>query len=893
MRIIKKEFIEDIQSTGYIYEHNCGAKIVYLENKDENRVFSVAFRTLPTSDKGLAHITEHSVLCGSENYRIKDPFNELDKGSIHTYLNAITYEDKTVYPIASTNEFDYENMMRVYLDGVFKPLIFEKEGIFRQEGWHYGENGYNGVVYNEMKGVFSSPDRILKLAVQKELYKGTGYQYYSGGVPEDIIKLEYNEFLDFYREYYHPSNSVFYLYGDIEIDKYIGIINSYIDDYERKEVVWQNKYKLSESNDTIIKYNSEKNSLMAGYHISYATEHSLSLAFEILSEVLIGCEGAILKKPLLKLGSKLGGGFDDSRYLSMFSIYLEGSSEIDIEKFREVINSTLKKTVEEGIDRKLIEGAIHRLKFYLKEEDFGYKPRGLFYNLRLLNGVLYGDNTFEPLKVDKLFEDISKIDYEELIDRYLINKGCYGILIAENQNKKTAVDRCIRNDDVLKKYQSEKDTAEELEKIPMINISNINPKVSSIESIIDKRGVYVPLEKDDIVYVDIVMDTSQVPLNIVNFIGIYSYIADKLNIDIKNDIDRVIGNLSIYNTVYDTKAGYMPALVISAKMLKENIGKGFALINQLMESNTYELNRVWEIIQEQKSRVLNRIIKNGNSAAVKRCLSYIDDANMYRECVGGIDFYKFLCGLEKNEEICHNLKTIHKYINNKSNMYVTISCNKRVIAEVKNEIEELYNNLGKKDEARNYIKCSDNKNERFIINSKVEYNALGGKFENYIGSMAVLKQIITRDYIWNKIRVEGGAYGGGAVFDHRGYYQMNSYRDPNIEETYKRYKELPEYISQLNLSKRELQRYIIGAINEADRPLKDNELGEIVLRRNLAGKSDETRQKYRDELLNVSSEEIIQLGGVMENIISQGYKCSIGGKENGTGNLFEEITRII
>ena len=362
MRLIKKEYIEDIKSVGYIYEHNCGAKIVFIENKDENRVFSVTFRTLPANDKGLAHITEHSVLCGSENYRIKDPFNELDKGSIHTYLNAITYEDKTVYPIASTNEFDYENMMRVYLDGVFKPLIFEKEGIFRQEGWHYGENGYNGVVYNEMKGVFSSPDRVLKLAVQKELYKGTGYQFYSGGVPEEIIKLDYNEFLEFYREYYHPSNSVFYLYGNIYADKYIAIINSYIDNYEQKELYWKNEYELEEIKDIGVKNNTEKNSLMVGYNISTATQYSLSLAFEILSEVLIGCEGAVLKKPLLKLGSKLGGGFDDSRYLSMFSVYLEGSSEDDVKNFREVINNTLKKTVEEGIDRKLIEGAIHRLK---------------------------------------------------------------------------------------------------------------------------------------------------------------------------------------------------------------------------------------------------------------------------------------------------------------------------------------------------------------------------------------------------------------------------------------------------------------------------------------------------------------------------------------------------
>ncbi len=427
--LLKKENIDNI-GEGYLYEHiKTGAKVVYIKNNDKNKVFSVSFRTLPKNNTGVFHILEHCVLCGSKKYPLKEPFNQLDKCTINTYLNAITFADKTLYPIASPNDKDYFKLLDVYLDAVFFPLIENKKGIFLQEGWHYNGKEINGVVYNEMKGVYSTPDAIIDFKVKEKLFNN-GYEYDSGGHPSYITDITYDNFIKTYKKYYNPSNSIIYFYGDLDIDYYLNYLDKeYLSKFNKcniniieksvdlnKPIIFEDFYYTDEDLE------EEKNYIQASFKMNFSKDEAKNIAFDILSDILTENQEGILKKALVDAGvcTDVTSYIDDDMLEPVYTILIEGTKEDSIEKFKNILENTIKNI---NIDEKLIEGGIATNEFYFKEKDFGYKPEGLFYNIIFLKNMLYGKYDFDILKFDKLIEDIKHIDFKNLLIENTINNN--------------------------------------------------------------------------------------------------------------------------------------------------------------------------------------------------------------------------------------------------------------------------------------------------------------------------------------------------------------------------------------------------------------------------------------------------------------------------------------
>ena len=409
--VLKEEEIAEVNGTAYLLQHDkTKARVLYVKNDDKNKVFYIGFRTPPKNDTGVAHITEHSVICGSAKFPAKDPFVELAKGSLNTFLNAMTYPDKTVYPIASVNDKDYHNLMEVYLDAVFYPNTYKNEKILKQEGWHYhlenedDELTFNGVVYNEMKGAYSSPEQMLMQKIQQSLFPDNTYGCDSGGDPMYIPELSYEEFLDFHRKYYHPSNSYIYLYGDLDVEKELAFIDEeYLSKYDRLMVDSEIKEQASFESPKDITVESpladaddEEENTYLSYNVvvGNSLDRTLDLAFTVLDYVLIDVPGAPVKKALVDEGisSDVFSIFEESVKQPMYSIVAKGCNKEEKDHFIKVINDTVNEIIEKGFDEKVLKGAINHFEFKLKEASYGRYPKGLMYGLNVFNSWLYDDD---------------------------------------------------------------------------------------------------------------------------------------------------------------------------------------------------------------------------------------------------------------------------------------------------------------------------------------------------------------------------------------------------------------------------------------------------------------------------------------------------------------------
>ena len=565
----KEEDLKGIKAKGYLLRHRkSGARVVYIENDDNNKVFSIGFRTPPSDSTGVPHIMEHSVLCGSKNFPAKDPFVELVKGSLNTFLNAMTYPDKTVYPVASCNDKDFQNLMHVYMDAVFYPNIYEHEEIFRQEGWSYQLDSaedklkYNGVVYNEMKGAFSSPEGVLDRVILNTLFPDTSYTNESGGDPEVIPELTYEQFLDFHRKYYHPSNSYIYLYGDMDAEEKLNWLDQeYLGKYDREPVDSTIRFQepFAEIQEKVTPYSiaseeSEEDNTYLSYNkvVGTSLDKELYLAFQILDYALLSAPGAPLKKALTDagIGKDIMGSYDNGIYQPIFSVIAKNANAEQKEEFIKVIEDVLKASVKNGIDTKAIEAGINYHEFRYREADFGNYPKGLMYGLQMMDSWLYDDekpfihiealDTFEFLK-----KQIGTGYYEALIQNYLLDNPHGAIVIVTPEKGRTArmeaeleeklqeykasltaeeIETFVQKTHALEDYQSEPESEENLEKIPVLKREDISRE---IEPIINEEmtlaGVPVifhEIETNGIGYVDVLFDMSSVEEEDLPYVGI-------------------------------------------------------------------------------------------------------------------------------------------------------------------------------------------------------------------------------------------------------------------------------------------------------------------------------------------------------------------------------------
>lgn len=961
-KLFERINIGEIKSEGMLFKHlKSGAKLFFLKNEDDNKVFSISFRTPPDDSTGVAHILEHSVLCGSRKFPVKEPFVELVKGSLNTFLNAMTFPDKTMYPVASVNDKDFLNLMDVYLDAVFYPNIYKYPEIMMQEGWHYELNNkdeeitYKGVVYNEMKGAFSSPESILFRKISESLYPDTQYGVESGGDPDVIPELTQQQFLTFHSKYYHPSNSYIYLYGNMDIlEKLEFLDKEYLSNFNRREIdssiLEQVPFNLSR--EMIIKYpvssnekEEDKTFLSMNYSVGKAVDNELYLAFDILEYLLLETPSSPLKKALIDadVGKDVFGIFEASMVQPMFSIIVKNSNEDKKDTFKELVKRTLTDIVNKGIDRKLIQSSINIKEFQLREADYKGYPKGLIYGMKSMDSWLYGGEPWGHLCYESVLDKIkAQLDngyFENLIDKYILKNNHSSILVVKPEKELTEkkemqlreklnkfkenitdgdIENIIKNTIKLKERQSSKDSKEDLMKIPLLSISDIESKpkkLNVVEKYIDKvKILFYPIFTNGIYYINLYFDTHGVKEDSIPYLALLSMVLGKVSTenygyeDLTKEINIYTGGITYSPQIFGENKNnrqFYPKFLVKAKVLENNLEKLILLLKDVINHTKFdEKKRLKEIIQETKSRMEMTMFQRGHIVVANHVCSYFSPMSKYEDMLGGLEFYNFICKLENNfeheaENISKKLKELSREIFNKNNLIVNLTCDEKNYDGFQDKVAELLHTL--KDEEITKVKYQFHlkaKNEGLMTSSKVQYVAKAYNYMElgykYTGKLLVLRAIANYEYLWNQIRVQGGAYGGFASFQKNGNAFFTSYRDPNLKRTIEIYDNAGEYFKNFKADKRQMTKYIIGTISDLDFPLSPSMKGERAAEYSIKHITYEDLQREREEILDTKEEDIIAFSELISNIMSKNNICVMGNEEKirENKNLFKDLINL-
>ena len=961
-KVLEIKEIKDIASEGIIFEHEkTGAKLLYLQNKDDNKVFTISFRTPPKDSTGVAHILEHSVLCGSKKFPTKEPFVELAKGSLNTFLNAFTFPDKTMYPVASRNNKDFKNLMDVYLDAAFNPNIYNTPEIMMQEGWHYElenkaeEITYKGVVYNEMKGAFSSPESILFRKISESLFPDTAYGVESGGDPDVIPKLTQQQFIDFHKKYYHPSNCYIYLYGDMDIlEKLKFLDENYLTSFEKikvdSEIKLQKPYK--EIKEETIEYpislnekEDDKTFLSLNFAVGEATDPVLYLAFDILEYLLLETPGSPLKKALIdsQIGKDVFGTYEGSILQPIFSIVVKNSNEESKDKFIKVIYDTLNNLVSKGIDKKLIEASINIKEFQLREADFQGYPKGLIYSMKCMDSWLYDADPFVHLNFEdsilKIKAALTSDYFETLIKKYFIHNLHGSLLIvkplkglaekkAEFIKKElsaykaklsdTELNNVISQTKKLKERQVAPDSAEDLKKIPLLDLEDIDKnadKLGLLEKSIGKvKVLHCPVFTNKISYINLYFDSNVVPQDKIPYLSILSSVLGKISTekyyyeDLVNELNIYTGGVKFANGAFAQNGSwdeFNPKFVIKTKVLSNNIPKLMELLKEILTATEFDdKKRLKEIIQETKSRMEMMMFDRGHIVAANHLTSYFSPQGKYDDLLSGLSFYRFIVELDKNfeaniKEIVDTLKDITSKLFSKENIVVNVTSEDEEYNIFENNFNALYEKLWDSKPVRSAYNFKLSKdNEGLMTSGKVQFVSKAYNFiklgYKYSGSMLVLKTISNYEYLWNRVRVQGGAYGCFSSYQRNGNMFFTSYRDPSLIETLKVYDEAGAYFRTFETDLRQMTKYIIGTISDLDFPLSPAMKGERATDYDFRKISYEDIQRERTEVINTTVEKIRQFGDMIDNMMKENYVCVFGNEEKikENKNVFGSIMNV-
>ncbi|MBO5302523.1 MAG: insulinase family protein [Lachnospiraceae bacterium] len=946
--LLETRELTDMNSTGYIFRHKkSGAKITAVSNTDENKVFYIGFRTPPADSTGVAHIVEHTVLCGSEKFPAKDPFVELVKGSLNTFLNAMTYPDKTVYPVASCNDKDFQNLMDVYMDAVLHPNIYKKEEIFKQEGWHYELESkdapitLNGVVYNEMKGAFSSPEGVLDREILNSLFPDTTYGNESGGDPAVIPELTYDAYLDFHRRYYHPSNSYIYLYGDMDIaEKLDWMDKAYLSAYD--EISVDSNIRMQKPFETVReickKYPVASNEpLEDNTYLSYnmvigtSLDKKLYQAFEILDYALLNAPGAPLKKALIDagIGKDIMGSYDNGTYQPIFSIVAKNANISDKERFAATIRQVLEEQAAGKLNKKALMAGLNSAEFKYRESDFGSYPKGLIYGLQMFDSWLYDEKQpFMHLEALETFAFLKKqveTDYfENLIREYMLHNTHVSMVIIEPERGLNAkneaelaeklqrykeslsereLEQLIEDTAHLKQYQEEPSLREDIEKIPMLKRSDMKKEAAPfINEEIDCDGTKVLFHEmfsNGILYAQLLFDIRFVEEWDLPYLGILKAVLGYVDTekytydDLANEINLETGGMSTSISTYannQNEGEYAAKFELRTKVLYDKLPKALEILEQVLgHSKLEDEKRLQEILSEVKSRLQMSLASAGNSVSAVRAMSYFSETARYGDLTNGIDFYRVVADYEENfaqkkSELIQKLKTLAAEIFTRNNFMLSVTCDKDGFAFVPDNLAQFKAKLPEGENKKAPAKISCQKlNEGFMDASKVQYVSRAGNFKaagyNYTGALKILKVILSYDYLWVNVRVKGGAYGCGSGFMRSGNAYFSSYRDPNLEKTNAIYEKTPEYIRNFTADERDMTKYIIGTISELDTPMNPSAKGMRSTTAYLSGITYADIQKERDEVIGATEEDIRKLADLIEAVMKQQNFCVIGNEE--------------
>lgn len=937
--------IAELDTVGYILRHKkTGARIVLMENKDDNKVFYIGFRTPPEDSTGVMHILEHSVLCGSKNFPVKDPFLELAKGSLNTFLNAMTYPDKTVYPVASCNDKDFRNLMHVYLDAVFYPRILDSDMTFKQEGWHYdlkdkdGELKINGVVYSEMKGAFSNPDDVLERELFNSLFPDTPYGVESGGDPKDIPTLTYEHYLDTYRRYYHPSNSYIYLYGDMDFEDQLEFIDrEYLSHFDALEVdsAIPLQKPFDKRADAVKEFSvTEAEPVNDNTYLSlnFAMKDNLDreeyIAWQMIDYALCGAQGAVLKQTLLdrEIGKDIYSIYDGGVRQPYFSIVAKYSEADKKDDFLNVIADTLNGIIKNGFNKNTLRAGLNAIEFKYREADFGHYPPGLMYGLHILDSWLYDDEKpFIHIEADATFKSLrSKIDtdyYEQLIKKGLVeNKHSSFVMVvpkvglvdkeeAELKDRLKAykdslseaeIDKLVSDTAALEAYQDEEDTEEALATIPVLKIGDIRKDTdrlyNEVRDIDGYKTLYHPVTTKGIDYARLIFRADDLDKELFSYLPIlksvigvmdtaehsYQELFDKIYID--------TGGIAPAINVYEKnneRGNISVTFDMKGKCLEGDLDKVFALLSEIILSTDFsDADRLLEILYEIKSHNQSTMISSGHVVALQRALSYISPMARTMDTIQGLDAYRLLEGIEadydnKKADVIAKLRRLAVELFNRDNLMLDFAGSEEEYKAFESEVRTFISKLPEGAKAGSvYVPAPSKDNEGFKTAGQVQYVCRAGNFMDkgldYTGALKVLKVMMGYDYLWNNIRVKGGAYGCMSGFSRNGDSYFVSYRDPNLKETIDIYEGVTEYLRSFDADERTMTQYIIGAISSLDIPLTPQGKAIKSLSAYMTGLDEKILQKERDELLATTPEVIRGLARHCEAFLEDKALCVVG-----------------
>lgn len=926
--ILDEHRVEDVQSDGFILRHKkSGARIAILSNNDDNKVFYIGFRTPPEDETGVPHIIEHTTLCGSKKFPVKDPFIELAKGSLNTFLNAMTYPDKTVYPVASCNDQDFKNLMDVYLDAVFNPNITKYEEIFKQEGWHYELTGrddelkINGVVYNEMKGAYSSPDEVLSSQIYRSLFPDNTYSKDSGGNPEYIPKLTYEAYLDFYHKYYHPSNSYIYLYGDMDVvERLEWLDKEYLSLYDYKKVNSEinkqpafDEIKNVEAQYSITMDDTQENKTYLSYNrvVGDTLDEMLYQAFDVLDYALVSSPGAPVKQALIDagIGDDVYGSYDAGILQPVFSFVAKNANASQADEFESIIENTLKEVVKTGINKEALLAGINSSEFKFREADFGQFPKGLLFGLNCLDSWLFDDmKPFIHLECLGTFAKLRKAvdtDYfEKLIQEYLLDnthgssvtvKPKRGLgnereeaLAKELSDYKASlsdeeIKKLIEDTEHLKKYQEEPSSDEDLRKLPMLTRADMKKNAmpfSNIEDeLLDVKVVRHDIESNGIDYISFLFDAGDFAQSELGYLGFFTNALGLVSTerysytDLANATNIYTGGISTGTASHPDikdRNNFVFKFEVKLKVLEKNLDKALELMEQMLLSSDFtDTKRLGELVAQIKARLQANLSSSGHLVAAMRSMSSFSRYALYQDELKGVAFYRSICCIEKElsespKSVSDKLAAIAKKLFARNRMLISFTGNNEAYGNAKPSLEKVIAGFNKMSAVGNQAEVHFNTaKEAFIDASQIQYVAKTGDFicegYEYTGALRLLRIILSYDYLWINVRVKGGAYGCMNTFLRSGESYFVSYRDPNLSDTLDVYDRIPEYIKSFSPDERDMTKYIIGTFSALDTPMNPEAKGSRSLSAYLEGITYEQIQKERNEILNAQPEDIRRL----------------------------------
>lgn len=937
-----QRFIPELNSQAYGLTHvKSGARVLYIANDDDNKVFSISFRTPPTDSTGVPHICEHSVLCGSRKFPLKEPFVELVKGSLNTFLNAMTFPDKTMYPVASRNAADFRNLMDVYLDAVFFPNMLHDKEVLMQEGWHYDMDSadapltYRGVVYNEMKGAFSSPDALMERHVMENLFPDTTYGVESGGDPDVIPELTQEAFVDFHGKFYHPVNSYIFLYGDMDIADTLAFMDAeYLSKFDKiavdssigRQVCPGSTVKTYPYGVASEEKTDNKTLHTLTYVIDDALDPTLGLALKILTYVLLQSPAAPLKKALVDagVGKDVSGSFQDGILQPYWSVSVNGSEEAAQSKIQAIVRQVLTEMVEQGIDKKLLTGALNRSEFSLREADFAGFPKGLFYVIRCMDGWLYGQDPVEQLTYEAALKTLrAGIEtgyYEAIIRKYILENPYYALItlvpekgytekhdaaIAEKLAAYKAslsaaeIQHIVEETQALKKRQATPDSAEALQTIPMLSKSDLAVQAEEVTLLQDEAlGVtvcHVPDFTNGITYINAYFDLHGITSEELPYVYLLSDLLGDMDTqeytysELASQIDLHTGGISTNVSalpVLNDSDDYMPFFKLKAKALDQNVAKLIELLQSISLQTIFtNKDRLIELIEETKAGWDLDAFRRGHTIVMHRVLSYMSPVEAFCDA-GELSYYDFISKVAHNirqdtTETADRLAAVMKKIFTKANLTLQVTGSegqkKALLANLPLWLDAMP--AGVKGTALCKLDVTK-KNEGILTSGKVQYVAKAGNFKRhgyaYTGSLSVLETILQYGYLWTKIRVQGGAYGAFAKFYNNGDMVLCSYRDPNLKSSIEAYDELADYLEKFDVSEREMTKYIIGTLSRIDVPLTPSMRGPKAMGRYFTGVTQDVVQQRRNELLATDTAQIRAIAALIRAAMADDCLCVMG-----------------